>query len=205
MFTPVQEKKSKMSDRKNRVCPVERAGSLDNRIRRWVQNPQKILSPYIKPGMTVLDIGCGPGFFSLEMAQLVGASGRVIASDLQEGMLRKLKEKIRGTELEARITLHKCEENKVSVLDKVDFILVFYMLHEVPDQEEFLDEIKSILKPNGQVLIVEPPFHVSKSAFEEIIRKACSTGFILTDRPKVFLSKTAALKKANTALDADGK
>ena len=204
MFTPIQEK-SKMSDRKNRVCPVERAGSLDNRIRRWVQNPQKILSPYIKPGMTVLDIGCGPGFFSLEMAQLVGASGRVIASDLQEGMLRKLADKIQGTELEARITLHKCEENKVGVLDRVDFILVFYMLHEVPDPERFLDEIKSILKPNGKVLIVEPPFHVSKSAFEKIIRKACVTGFILADRPKVFLSKTAVLKKANTALDADGK
>jgi len=203
MFTPIQEK-SKMSDRKNRVCPVERAGSLDNRIRRWVQNPQKILRPYIKPGMTVLDIGCGPGFFSLEMAQLVGSSGRVIASDLQEGMLRKLKDKIQGTELEARITLHKCEEYKVGVLDKVDFILIFYMLHEVPDQEKFLDEIKSILKPNGQVLIVEPHFHVSKSAFEEVIRKACGTGFILTDRPKVFLSKTAALKKANTAHHVDG-
>jgi ubiquinone/menaquinone biosynthesis C-methylase UbiE len=189
----------KMSDGKNRVCPVERAGSLDNRIRRWVQNPQKILSPYVKPGMTVLDIGCGPGFFSIEMAQLVGESGRVVASDLQEGMLRKLGDKIQGTGLEARITLHKCEENKIGLSENVDFILVFYMLHEVPDPEKFLDEIGSILKPNGQVLIVEPPFHVSKSAFEEIVGKACRTGFILADRPKVFLSKTAVLKKADTA------
>ena len=197
MFTPVREK-CKMNKRSRRVCPVERAGSLDSRIRRWVQNPQKILGPFIKPGMTVLDIGCGPGFFSIDMAQMVGASGRVIASDLQEGMLRKLGDKIQGTELEARITLHKCEEDKIGVSDKVDFILVFYMLHEVPDQENFLDEIGSILKPDGQALIVEPPFHVSKSAFEEVIRKACSTGFILADRPKIFLSKTAVLKKANT-------
>jgi ubiquinone/menaquinone biosynthesis C-methylase UbiE len=72
-----------MSIRNNRVCPVKRAGSLDNRIRRWIQNPKKILKPYIEEGMTVLDIGCGPGFFSIDMAQMVGKTGRVIAADLQ--------------------------------------------------------------------------------------------------------------------------
>jgi ubiquinone/menaquinone biosynthesis C-methylase UbiE len=69
------------------VCPVERAGSLDSKIRRWLQNPQKILVPYVREEMTVLDIGCGPGLFSVEMARMVGKSGRVIAVDLQEGML----------------------------------------------------------------------------------------------------------------------
>ena len=71
-----------MSDRTGRVCPVERAGSLDNTIRRWLQNPKKILGPYLDEGMTVVDIGCGPGFFSIDMAQMVGKSGRVIAVDL---------------------------------------------------------------------------------------------------------------------------
>jgi len=184
-----------MSDRSNRVCPVKRAGSLDNRIRRWVQNPKKILKPYIETGMTVLDIGCGPGFFSIDMARMVGKSGRVIASDLQEGMLQKLRDKIQGTELEERLTLHKCEQNKIGLSDSVDFILVFYMFHEVPNQQEFLDEIRSILKPKGKVLIEEPPFHVSKSAFEEIIKKAQNLGFTLVERPKVFLSKTAILEK----------
>ena len=88
-----------MSNKNNRVCPVERAGSLDSRIRRWGQNPQKILGPYIEKGMTVLDIGCGPGFFSIDMAQMVGKSCRVITSDLQEGMLQKVRDKIKGTEL----------------------------------------------------------------------------------------------------------
>lgn len=184
-----------MCDRKNRVCPVERAGSLDNRIRRWFQNPQKILRPHIEEGMTVLDLGCGPGFFSIDMAQIVGRSGRVIASDLQEGMLKKLSEKINGTELEDRITLHKCEENKIGVSENVDFVLVFYMVHEVPNQEEFFIEIETILKPNGQVLIVEPPFHVSKTAFEETVRKARDAGLTDVERPKVFLSKAVILKK----------
>ena len=129
------------------------------------------------------------------MAQLVGKSGRVIASDLQEGMLQKLRDKIQGTELEERFALHKCEENKIGVSENVDFILIFYMFHEVPNQEEFLNEIGSILKPNGQVLIVEPPLHVSKPAFEEIIRKARNAGLTLVERPKVLFSKTAVLKK----------
>jgi len=184
-----------MNRGKNRVCPVERAGSLDNRIRRWLQDPQKILAPYIEEGMTVLDLGCGPGFFSIDMAQMVGKSGRVIASDLQEGMLQKLREKLKGTELEERITLHKCEDNKIGVSEDVDFVLAFYMLHEVPNQEDFFNQIGSILKPNGQVLIVEPPLHVSKTEFEESIRKARDAGFTTVERPKVFLSKAVVMAK----------
>ncbi|NTV47754.1 MAG: class I SAM-dependent methyltransferase, partial [Chlorobiales bacterium] len=155
-----------------RVCPVALSGSLDNGIRRYLQNPQKILSPYIKEGMTVLDVGCGPGFFSIEMARMVGKCGRVIAADLQEGMLQKVKAKVKNTELEERILLHKCGENNIGVSEPVDFVLLFYMVHEVPNKEHFFNEIRTILKPQGQILIVEPPFHVSKSAFEETIKKA---------------------------------
>ncbi len=185
-----------MSDRKNRVCPVKRAGSLDNRIRRWFQDPRKILGPYIKEGMTVLDMGCGPGFFSSELAKMVGPSGRVIASDLQEGMLQKLKEKIQGTELEERIKLHKSEKNKIGLSEDVDFVLAFYMLHEIPNRDEFFKEIKELLKPNGQIFIVEPPFHVSKTAFEETIRKAQDTGLTIIESPKVSFSKTIILRKS---------
>lgn len=184
-----------MSKRNNRVCPVERAGILESRIRRWLQNPQKTLKPYIREGMTVLDIGCGPGFFSLDMAHLVGKSGRVIAVDLQEGMLQKLRDKIQGTELEERITLLKSEENRIGVSENVDFVLAFYVVHELPDQKAFFEELRSIVKPEGQALIVEPPFRVSKTAFEETIRKAVDAGFTPAAGPKVFLSKTAILKR----------
>jgi ubiquinone/menaquinone biosynthesis C-methylase UbiE len=183
-----------VADQNKRVCPVSLAASLDNRIRRWLQNPRKILDPYIKQGMTVLDIGCGPGFFSVELARMVGKSGRVIAADLQEGMLRKLKDKIRGTELEESITFHKCEENKIGLSEKVDFVFAFYVMHEVPDQQGFLHEVKSILKPNGHVLIIEPPFHTSKKEFQETIRKAQDAGFEAIDRPKIFPNKVAYLK-----------
>jgi ubiquinone/menaquinone biosynthesis C-methylase UbiE len=184
---------------KNRVCPVELSGSLDNRIRRWLQNPRKILQPYVHEGMVALDFGCGPGFFTLEMAGLVGKAGRVIACDLQDGMLEKLRAKIRGSVqgsgLEDVITLHRCREDRIGVTDAVDFVLVFYMLHEVPDQERYLKEISSLLKPGGKVLLVEPPFHVSKKEFAETVRKAKAAGLEPVESPKVFLGRTAVLRK----------
>jgi ubiquinone/menaquinone biosynthesis C-methylase UbiE len=184
-----------MHDNKNHVCPVERAGSLDLSIRRWFQNPQKILAPYITKGMKVLDFGCGPGFFTIDLAKMVGESGQVIAADLQEGMIDRLRKKIQGTDLQDRIILHKCDANRIGWSKTVDFVLAFYILHEVPNQESFFNEIEKILKSKGEVLLVEPPFHVSKSAFEATIRKAQNAGFRLGERPKVLLSKTALLKK----------
>ena len=181
---------------KNRVCPVERAGNLDKKFRRWFQNPQKILTPYVKRGMTVLDLGCGPGFFSLDMAQMVGKSGRMIASDLQEGMLLILQNKIQGTELEKRIILHKCEESTIGITEQFDFILAFYMVHEIPYHDLFFKEIESILKSNGLLLIVEPPFHVSKKAFNQMVVKAGEAGLIAGKGPNVFLSKTVILRKS---------
>jgi ubiquinone/menaquinone biosynthesis C-methylase UbiE len=190
----------RMSPWKNRVCPVAMAGSLDNKLRRWLQNPRKILGPHIREGMTVLDFGCGPGYFTIDIAQMVGKSGRVIAADLQEGMLRRLKDKIKGTELEERIILHKCEENGIGVSEEVDFVLAFYMIHEIPNQEEFFREIGSILKPEGQVFVVEPPFHVSKAGFEETIKKARGTGLEPVQRPKILLSKSLILQKPGCVL-----
>jgi len=184
-----------MNEDRNRVCPVELANSLDSKIRRWLQNPQKILSPYVKEGMKVLDVGCGPGFFSIELAKMVGTNGKVYAVDLQEGMLQKLQEKIKGTELEKRITLHKCEVDKIGLTENIDFVLTFYVVHEIPDQDKLFTEIETLLKPNGQILIVEPPFHVSKSAFENTIQKAKAVGFAEVKRPKLLFNKAVVLRK----------
>ena len=185
-----------MFDKNKRVCPVERADGLDNKVRRLLQNPRKILGDYVKEGMTALDLGCGPGFFSVEMARMVGESGRVVSTDLQEGMLQKLKDKIQGTEIEKRIKLHKCEDDKIGVSENVDFVLAFYMVHEVPDQNKFFEEIKSILKPNGKALIVEPKlFHVSKGEFKETITKAKEIGLEPVEKPRIFLSRAMILEK----------
>jgi ubiquinone/menaquinone biosynthesis C-methylase UbiE len=146
--------------------------------------------------MTALDLGCGPGYFSVDMARLVGATGRVIACDLQDGMLQKLGAKIKGSDLEKIISLHKCPDGKIGVSEPVDFVLAFYMLHEVPDQDKYFKELYSLLKSIGRFLAVEPPFHVSKSEFDETIKKAKAAGFEAIESPRVFLGRTAVFKKA---------
>jgi ubiquinone/menaquinone biosynthesis C-methylase UbiE len=176
-----------------RVCPVELAGSLDNTLRRWLQNPFRILGHFVQEGMTVLDAGCGPGFFTIPMAQMVGATGRVIAVDLQEGMLAKVRRKIAGTGLENRILLRRCAPGSLDVPEPVDFALLFYMVHEIPDPERFFGELARAVKRDGRVLVVEPPFHVSKAAFRKTLAAAGAAGFRSAPGPRVVLSKTAIL------------
>jgi ubiquinone/menaquinone biosynthesis C-methylase UbiE len=166
-------------------------------MRRWLQNPQKILAPYIKEGMTVLDVGCGPGFFSVEIAKMVGKNGKVISADLQDGMLQKLSTKIKGTALEERIRLVKCDKDKIDISERVDFILAFYMVHEIIDKKRFFKELKNILNEKGQFLIVEPKlFHVSQKEFELTTKLAENNGFKIYQGPKLSFSWSAILKNA---------
>ena len=120
---------------------------------------------------------------------MLGSKGKVIAADLQTGMLEKVNKKIRGTELEQRIEIHKCDENKVGITENVDFVLAFYMIHEVPDMNKLFGELKSVLKPDGKMFIIEPKFHVSKKMFEDMINSVINIGFEITDRPYIFFSR----------------
>ena len=183
-----------MNEQKSKVCPVEISGSLDNKLRRWLQNPNKLLAPYVKPGMKVLDMGCGPGFFTIEIAKMIGSEGNLFAVDLQEGMLNQIRKKIKGTELEKRIHLIKSDGDNFVVPAKVDFILAFYMIHEVPNKENLFKLLRNILYKNGRFLIVEPKlFHVSKKEFELTLQKAEQAGFKISKGPKLPFSHSAIL------------
>jgi ubiquinone/menaquinone biosynthesis C-methylase UbiE len=175
------------------VCPAEFAGSLDNSIRRLIHKPHRILEPYVGKGMTVLDMGCGPGFFTIEMAKLVGETGKVIAADIQQGMLDKVALKIRGTELEHRIELHICLEDVIGISQKVDFILAFWMVHEVPDQERLFEEMKSVLNPGGRIWVIEPKIHVTEKAFQKMTGLLELSGLKIIEKPKIWLSRSVLL------------
>lgn len=176
------------------VCPAEFAGSLDNSIRRLIHKPGKILEGYIRKDMTVLDLGCGPGYFTIELAKLVGHGGKVIAADLQQEMLEKVRVKIKGSDLEQIVELHKCEDDKVGVAQNIDFILAFWMVHEVPDQDRLFRELKSFLKPDGNLYIIETKFHVPLKSFESMIALAEHIGFKIIERSKVIFSRAILLK-----------
>jgi ubiquinone/menaquinone biosynthesis C-methylase UbiE len=181
------------TNKQNHTCPAELAGGLDNSIRRLVQNPQKIMKPYIKDGMTILDVGCGPGYFSVAMAELLNGSGKVISADIQDGMLEKIRRKINGTALAQRIELHKSDPERIGVIEKVDFVLAFWMAHEVRNQKQFFEELKSILKPNGLIFIIEPKIHVVKKAFNTMLDMLKESGFTIVETPNVFFSRAVIL------------
>ncbi|MCG6537639.1 MAG: SAM-dependent methyltransferase, partial [Syntrophales bacterium LBB04] len=82
-----------------------------------------------------------------------------------------------------------------SIKEKVNFILAFWMVHEVPDKKQFLNELFSILKDNGTFLLVEPIVHVVQTNFQETVQLAIQAGFNLRDRPKIIMCWSALFKK----------
>ena len=145
------------------ICSHRHAYSLDNFIRRLIQNPGRIVGPYIKKGDTVIDLGCGPGFFTIDMARMVGETGRVFAVDLQEEMLSRVAHKAVINHLSQMIHLHRCSQQAIGLPASIqaDFALAYYMVHETLDPGKFLAEVRTMVTPGGRVLIVEPRFHVS--------------------------------------------
>ncbi len=178
-----------------KVCKAGLAWALDNRIRMRLQNPDRILAKLIRSGQKVLDIGCGPGIFSLAMARIVGEEGVVIAADLQQAMLDRLRMHAQAEGLESRIHLHKCESDRIGLNETVDFALAFYMVHEVPNAEAFLRDVHGLLKPGGQLLLVEPKFHVSAAGFRKTIDLAHTVGFDTAAEPQIVLSRSALLRR----------
>ncbi len=178
----------------SRVCSWKLAPTLDSPVRRLIHNPKKILGGIVGEGQTVLDMGCGPGFFSVAMAEMVGASGRVIAVDLQEEMLQILRKKALQKGLESRIITCNSNANWKGIADKADFALAFYMLHEAPDAMALLKDMASVLKPGGKLLIVEPKLHVSESAFKRTLDAAVAAGSKPIGEPKVSFSRSILLQ-----------
>jgi len=176
------------------ICPWWLAYTFDNPFRRLLHNPGKMLGPYVTTGMTALDVGCGMGFFSLGLAGLIGVTGRVIAADVQPEMLSIVKKRAEKAGYAERIRLHRSEPDDLGIETTVDFILAFWMVHEVPDANTFFRQIRSCLKPGGRVFIAEPRFHVSSKRFKEILASAQESGLTLRETPGVRLSRSAVLQ-----------
>lgn len=177
------------------VCPWWFAYTFDNPLRRLLQPTAKILASYIQQGMTALDIGCGMGYFTLELARQVGPQGRVIAIDLQEQMLRRVEKRAARRGMMDRITLHQCRSDQLGIQEQADFILTFWMVHEVPDTDSFLNQIHCVIREGGKWLLAEPKGHTSQSQFDALLSEARAAGFHQTGYPEVRFSYAALLEK----------
>ena len=179
----------------NHVCPVNHAGWLASSLRKLVHNPDAILRGLVREGDTAVDLGCGPGFFTLPLARLVGREGHVIAVDLQEEMLRMLHGRAERAGLSSRIQRHLCTAGSLGLTAKADFALAFYMAHETPDAAAFLREVHGLLSPGGRLLLAEPRFHVGREAFRRTLALAGTTGFRITAEPRIRFSRAALLAR----------
>jgi ubiquinone/menaquinone biosynthesis C-methylase UbiE len=177
------------------VCPWWGGYFIDNPLRRLFHNPEKIVGPYVKPGMTVMDVGCGMGMFSIAMAKMVGDTGNVIAVDLQQKMLDVVQKRAAKAGVADRIRTHRCEPDRLGISTLVDFALAFAMVHEVPDQGRLLYEVGGCLKPGGKLLVAKPRLHVSGRTFGKMVALAGKVGLKVVEESKVRWCRAAVMVK----------
>jgi ubiquinone/menaquinone biosynthesis C-methylase UbiE len=180
------------------ICPWYLGYVLANPLRRFYQNPEKILSPYLKQGMKVLEVGPGMGFFSLPIAKFIGETGRIFCVDLQEKMLQSLRRRVERANILDRMEMRLCSESSLQIdglTGSIDFVLAFWVVHEVPDQKLLLKEICNSLKKDGLLLLSEPKGHVTKEEFEKTLSLTQTNGMEKVDSPNIRGSYSAVLRK----------
>jgi ubiquinone/menaquinone biosynthesis C-methylase UbiE len=164
-------------------------------LRKIIHDPVKILGPYVQQGDTAIDIGPGMGYFTIPLAEIVGSSGHVIAIDIQQKMLSALMARAKKKSAADRIKTHLAGPDSIGFNEKANFILAFWMMHEVPDRRQLLNELFAVLKDNGLFLLVEPIFHVGSANFEETVNLAIRAGFTLCARPEIIFSRAVLFSK----------
>ena len=180
-----------MSD--HHICPWWLAYAFDNPLRRLIHNPVRIFDGLVRPGMIVMDVGCGMGYFSIGMAKIVGDSGRVIGVDLQQQMLDVMLKRAAREGVAHRIDPHLSEADKINIGNRIDFILAFWVVHEFPDPAGFFKKAASLLKPGGKLLYSEPAFHVSAIKYNDILSAALNNGLKKVDDLQISFSRAALL------------
>jgi len=182
-----------------RVCPWWLGYLLASPIRQWLSgNPKKILEPYVQTGMTVFEPGPGMGFFTLELARLVGPSGRVIAVDVQPKMIAGLKRRAARAGLQDRIDVRQATADSLGVSDrvgKVDFTLAFAVVHEMPSASQFFSQAALVSKAAATLLFAEPSGHVKPDKFEAELEDAVKAGFAIEERLSIRRSQAVLLRK----------
>ena len=178
---------------RHQVCPWWCCFTFDNPFRRLVHDPVRILSPWVREGDTVVDIGPGMGYFTVPLAQLVGSRGQVIAVDVQQQMLDGVMRKARRHGVADRIVPHLATQDSLGLTARAGFVLAFWMVHEVPDKAGFFAQVRGLMKPGAVLLMVEPAMHVTRAAFERSLALAQGAGLVEKGRPRIFMSCAVVL------------
>jgi ubiquinone/menaquinone biosynthesis C-methylase UbiE len=131
----------------------------------------------VRPGMAVLDLGCGPGRLTIPIARKIGPAGEVVAMDIQSGMLQRAREKARAANLtNIQFLQAGAGEGKMG-RNRFDRSLLVTVLGEIPDRETALREIFDALKPGGRLSVTEIIFDPHFQSRQTVARLARSAGF----------------------------
>jgi len=161
----------------------------DETARRQWQNPEQILETIgLKAGMTLLDIGCGQGFFTLPAAKIVGEKGKIYALDISASNITALQQKLKLAGLHNVVTFAQPAEEAVLCQRCADIVFFGIVLHDFQDARRVLLNAFQMLKPAGilanldwekEVAPYGPPEHIRFSR-EKAANLISETGFEIT-------------------------
>lgn len=163
--------------------------------------PEKLLRELgLGEGMTIADIGCGPGFFTIPAAQIVGPTGMALAADIQGEMLSAVRSRAVEHDL-SNVRIIKTNDREIPIPPGIcDFALLAFMLHEIEHRASFLHRAARTLKPAGRLIALEwekiespvgPPLE-DRISPEELLADAQAAGLHVVDERA--LSETQYLR-----------
>jgi 2-polyprenyl-3-methyl-5-hydroxy-6-metoxy-1,4-benzoquinol methylase len=167
---------------------------VNYRLRSLVQPTRPVVERFVAPGYSCLDVGCGMGYFTIPIAMLTGPAGCVTAVDLQARMLEGVRRRAVREGVADRVSVHLVDDPSWVVPKGYDFILAFWMLHEVHARQAFLQTLRGVLAQGRSFLLVEPRIHVGKRQWLDSLTLAQSVGFEMDGEPQVAFSRAAVLK-----------
>ena len=176
--------------------PAFAAPLLDNPIRRVFQPPRKLIDQMdIREGMKVLEVGPGPGTFTIEAAKRVGDQGVVFVIDIQPRIISRLDRRLRREGISNAITKVASADNLPLADNTFDRVFMVAVLGEIPNKDKALSEARRVLKDSGLVAIgevlIDPDYPRQKS----VIRWCRDAGLQLVRTHEGFMQYVLTFKK----------
>ena len=132
------------------------AAWLDRPERESEEAPSKAIAALdIRPGSVVADVGAGSGYYTVRLSRAVGAAGRVVATDLQPGMLDIIRSKVTRERLTNVEVVQGRADDPVLPAGAFDLILMVDVYHELASPQIFVRKLKEALKPDGRLVLIE--------------------------------------------------
>jgi SAM-dependent methyltransferase len=175
-------------------CPATLACLVNNPVRRWYMRPV-LDRAGIKPGERVLELGPGPGTFTVRAAQRAGDRGRLIAVDIQPKMIAQVQRRVREAGM-TNVETHVASAHRLPLDDgSVDRAFLVTVLPEIPDPGRALAELHRVLRPGGTLSVTEEFSDPDHLFLPETVRLVESAGFRLSERLGNFWVYTVNFRK----------